>query len=268
MSASKLPFHLSSAHPKKAERALLRGHKLGAKSKNPNKTVPMAQMPGSEFYKPKGALSGMLARNGIRFRPQQKSFHCKLCPRKFAYKSLLSRHLLKHNQEMISTNHYCKICWRKFSSMSELRLHSRLHIIKREKPFKCPYCQKRFLRYIGMQRHVRTHTGEKPFQCNQCSTRFAQRGHLTRHLIFRENEINKPIKCDLCCRRFSSQRAVSKHKQVHYPKTYYPIKVHTSSENLADKFDADVRDSGNMIGTKKSYADVKVSTLIVENVGG
>jgi len=252
--------------PGASEKALLRGSKRGFRSINTWKTVPIAQMPGSMFYKPRGALSGMLASNDLQGVPQQKRFHCKFCPKIFSYRSLLSRHLLKHNG--ISTNHNCKICWKSFSSMTNLNVHSQLHIMKQGKPYQCSYCQKRFVNHIGMQRHMRIHTGEKPYKCNQCGRRFAQKGHLTRHLVYRENEIDKPLKCDYCCRRFSSQRSVSKHRRVHFPKICHPTKEHVNDNNDAETAIVDVRDSGHVIEVNSSYVDVKVSNLIVKNVGG
>lgn len=95
-----------------------------------------------------------------------------------------------------------------------------------------------------------------------------QKSHLKRHLMFRESETNKPIKCKLCCRRFSSLRGVKKHRRVHFPKTSHPSKEHARAENLSDIVDVNVLDSGSVIGDKKSYSDLNVATLIVENVGG
>jgi len=114
-----------------------------------------------------------------------------------------------------------------------------------------------------------------------------QKGHLTRHLVHRENEKSKPIECEYCCRRFSSQRAANKHRQIHVPTIEHPIKVHVSGKTLAEITNVDVRDSGNVIvsknmkdvdvrdsgnvtvsKTKNAHVGLKCSTLIVQNVGG
>jgi len=95
-----------------------------------------------------------------------------------------------------------------------------------------------------------------------------QKGHLTRHLIHRETDINKPIKCEHCCRRFSCLRSANKHRRVHFPKIYHPTKVHVGGENLEKTNDIDVRVSSDVKIGKSSYVNLNLSGLIVGNVGG
>jgi KRAB domain-containing zinc finger protein len=45
----------------------------------------------------------------------------------------------------------------------------------------CKYCTYSSTSSIGLERHVRTHTGEKPFACKYCFVRMALKSNRDRH---------------------------------------------------------------------------------------
>ncbi|KAJ0033641.1 hypothetical protein NQD34_000748 [Periophthalmus magnuspinnatus] len=53
---------------------------------------------------------------------------------------------------------------------------------RREKPFRCPVCQKGFARKTDCVIHMRVHTGERPYSCPVCDKTFNVKNSLRRHL--------------------------------------------------------------------------------------
>ncbi|KAK1329660.1 hypothetical protein QTO34_009842 [Cnephaeus nilssonii] len=77
------------------------------------------------------------------------------------------------------TPYGCQDCSKRFSYQSQLDLHRRTHT--GERPFQCRYCPKRLIQASALHVHHWIHTGLRPYQCPQCDGAFRQLGTFQRH---------------------------------------------------------------------------------------
>lgn len=118
-----------------------------------------------------------------------KHFMCGICKAIFTNKEECQDHVANlHTEAQKSPSEieisaddadgkYCKHCRKTFRTSSNLKHHiSEVH--KKEKPFQCKYCHKRFARNHSRNQHQRLHTGEKPFQCQLCFKSFTHGSYM------------------------------------------------------------------------------------------
>ncbi|XP_072319464.1 uncharacterized protein [Eucyclogobius newberryi] len=75
----------------------------------------------------------------------------------------------------------CPECGVRLHRQHSLERHiSAVH--RREKPFRCTVCEKRFARKTDCAIHMRVHTGERPYSCPVCEKTFNVKNSLRRHL--------------------------------------------------------------------------------------
>ena len=76
--------------------------------------------------------------------------------------------------------------------------------------FSCDLCPKAFSNKIGIENHLRTHTGEMCVildECNQCQKVFPNNSHLKKHLESHTCEsCTKIILCNQCAKTFSNYK--------------------------------------------------------------
>lgn len=83
----------------------------------------------------------------------------------------------------------------------------------KEKPFKCPQCDKAFTQQSNLETHKKLHSAERPFACEQCSQSFTRDHHLAQHMLMHSDE--GPHKCEQCRKTFLYSSALQTHKRVH-----------------------------------------------------
>lgn len=89
-----------------------------------------------------------------------------------------------------------------------MKTHMRLHT--GEKPYKCKYCERKFVQVANLRRHLRVHTGERPYACDMCTSRFSDSNQLKAHMLIHNNE--KPFECESCQMRFRRRHHLQQHK--------------------------------------------------------
>lgn len=113
--------------------------------------------------------------------------------------------------EDLENTFVCNICFSAFPSQRRLWRHSLNH---REKSFKCPICDKKFVMLCLVNVHVRrVHQNTKNFVCKFCDYATSQMGMLKSHMAM-EHTSNFPFKCDVCNKGFCSKHYLRIHKEV------------------------------------------------------
>lgn len=84
----------------------------------------------------------------------------------------------KITQEVIG--HICDLCGKSYQRKTGLKRHV-LTFHKKERPFSCETCDKKFGRMDSLVKHGLTHTMEKNLICEMCSKAFNQSSNLIKH---------------------------------------------------------------------------------------
>lgn len=74
------------------------------------------------------------------------------------------------------------MCRQLFSQSVTLKEHIETHK-KEDGTFSCPYCQRIFIKYSVIRKHIRAHHCERKHKCQICAKRFATVDKLQMHLL-------------------------------------------------------------------------------------
>nr|XP_033788127.1 zinc finger protein 569-like [Geotrypetes seraphini] len=140
----------------------------------------------------------------------------------------------------------CGICGKIFVSLSCVKMHQRMHRLKKpsgedvgqrnqldyqrvhmaygkvnhvetlsleEKPFPYPAHSKSFIHKSHLKPHKRIHMREKPFSCSECGKSFMQKSHLKIHQRIHTGE--KPFTCPECSKSFNQKSHLNIHLRTH-----------------------------------------------------
>lgn len=140
---------------------------------------------------------------------------CEHCPKNFAHKRNLQKHMTVHNGKRFT----CDQCPKHYSNNYDLKLHLESHERKTfEKNMYLMLNGKKVNpRYLG--RKVRSKNAEHhkanekdKYYCNQCLECYLSVDDLRQHISERHS---KQFSCHHCSREFSVKRRLKKHIQTH-----------------------------------------------------
>jgi len=79
--------------------------------------------------------------------------------------------------------YHCRVCNKSVTSLEAKMGHEMMHDHGSNKNIPCNVCNRTFVEYSKLVRHLRTHTGSKPFSCKYCDKKFARKDHLHSHEV-------------------------------------------------------------------------------------
>uniref|UniRef100_A0A8D3CHB9 Uncharacterized protein n=1 Tax=Scophthalmus maximus TaxID=52904 RepID=A0A8D3CHB9_SCOMX len=112
----------------------------------------------------------------------------------------------------------CRLCGRGDVVQREPPSNQQDH--RRDKPYQCQHCPKKFSLKHQLDTHHRVHTGEKPFECRLCGQRSRDYSAMIKHL--RTHGGAAPYQCTVCLEFCSSLVAMQRHVKSHATQDFPP----------------------------------------------
>lgn len=140
----------------------------------------------------------------------EKKVKCPVCKAVCADWGKFTRHLAIHTGKK---GFECDICHREFSRKDHMRKHRTIHVPE-DRPYSCPYCDKKFCENNILQRHLNSHTGHKPYKCGICGMAFFGDSTLKQHVLTHSED--RPFLCTECGMSFRRKGTLKHHMNVHW----------------------------------------------------
>jgi len=162
-----------------------------------------------------------------------RPFQCKLCVRR---KFFTQNELNEHITSVHMCINKCNICGDILKTKFDLKRHVQKHTTL-EKPFKCKYCESKFVFNKDCVAHERIHSNKTPYMC-KCGKAYRTHDSLWQHVKHYCTYIdNNPqtFKCDSCSMVFKSLAELRDHKPIHYTERNFKCEYTTCDRSFNRK---------------------------------
>ena len=96
-----------------------------------------------------------------------------------------------------------------FSYLSEIPRKPFKYVKNNRQQYVCLQCNRVYLTYSGLSRHVQKHFNTQPYRCKICGKGFTEMYHFQGHLTVHGKE---KLKCDKCDKSFGYRSNLRRHK--------------------------------------------------------
>ena len=174
-----------------------------------NVHLKIKSFPCSETGCSFAATTAVYLKQHIQTHTEIKDNKCEKCPKSFAMKSCLKRHMRLLHDEVQEEKEKCSLC-DFVSTRNGITSHfRRIHMPKR---FPCSDCSYVSQTNKNLERHVMMiHRNEKEFQCMECNKTFNTRGELVTHVKGVHFNIKKRVSCNICDKEVSNIGILNSH---------------------------------------------------------
>jgi len=145
-----------------------------------------------------------------------KKFECEDCDQKFISKTLLTKHRWSEHVDSSRKKAYtCSLCGRVLNKRQSLIAHERSHT--GERPFKCEYCERRFITKQSLSRHIMNkHAAESGLPvpvhvCELCGKEFKSKKNLKEHRYYHAENTDNRQQCEICHKVLKQKNSYMKH---------------------------------------------------------
>ncbi|XP_055523701.1 zinc finger protein 892-like [Wyeomyia smithii] len=131
----------------------------------------------------------------------------------------------------------CKVCFKRFRNRGGLRMHQKRKY--KETGQQCSICGLNLPTTATLEAHERKHRDEKPFRCEECFKCFSSPAFVKAHMLVHSND--KPFVCSFCEMAFQRKAALLNHELIHTGALPFPCELCSKAFRVKPRLEQHMR---------------------------